>query len=92
MEAKIVDNLVRTEIDLNKMFSISSQCMRNVLLNKQPISQEYYDAAMSSTALDNLQVMLGPRTSVAQETIVKALLNQYAPKSVLKHSELKLRK
>ena len=92
MEAKIVENLGKTEIDLNQMFSISSQCMRNVLLNKQPISQEYYDAAMSSTALDNLQVMLGPRSSEAQETIVKALLNQYAPKAVLKHSMLKLRK
>ena len=92
MEAKIVENLGKTEIDLNQMFSISGQCMRNVLLNKQPISQEYYDAAMSSTALDNLQVMLGPRSSEAQETIVKALLNQYAPKSILKHSMLKLRK
>ena len=47
---------------------------------------------MSASALDHLQVMLGPRTNIAQETIVKALLNQYAPKAVLKHSELKLRK
>ena len=91
MEAKIVENLGKTEIDLDQI-SISIQCLKNVLLNKQPISQEYYDAAMSSTALDNLQVMLGPRTSEAQETIVKALLNQYAPKAVLKHSMLKLRK
>ena len=66
--------------------------MRNLIREKKPISQEYYDATMSASALDHLQVMLGPRTSVAQETIVKALLNQYAPKAVLKHSELKLRK
>ena len=92
MEARIVENIGRTEIDFDQMFSISARGMRNILSNNLPISQEYYDTAMSSTALDNLQVMLGPRTSVAQETIVKALLNQYAPKAILRHSMLKLRK
>lgn len=91
MEANIVEYLGKTEIDLDQKFSISAQGMTNIFLN-QPISQEYYDAAMSSTALDHLQVMLGPRTSVAQETIVKALLYQYAPKAILNHSVLKLRK
>lgn len=92
MEANIVEYLENREMDFIQILSISVQGMRNIISNKQSISQEYYDAAMSSTALDNLQVMLGPRTSVAQETIVKSLLNQYAPKAVLKHSELKLRK
>lgn len=66
-------------------------CMGN-LMRKLPISQDFYDADLSNTALDNLEVMLGPRTTIAQETIVKALLNQYAPKAVLKHSGLKIRK
>ena len=92
MQENIVEYLAKTEIDINQSFSILAQGMRNLILEKKPISQEYYDATMSATALDHLQVMLGPRTSVAQETIVKALLNLYAPKAVLKHSQLKLRK
>ena len=92
MQENIVEYLAKTEIDFNQSFSILAQGMRNLILEKKPISQEYYDATMSASALDHLQVMLGPRTSVAQETIVKALLNLYAPKAVLKHSELKLRK
>lgn len=46
----------------------------------------------TDSALDNLLQLLGHKTTMAQETIVKALLNQYAPKAVLKHSELKIRK
>lgn len=92
MQENIVEWIAKTEIDINQTILISAQGMRNIIQEKMPISQEYYDATMSATALDHLQVMLGPRTSVAQETMVKALLNQYAPKAVLRHSELKLRK
>lgn len=83
-------NEVKTIERLDEM-KFSALCVDNIK-RKLPISQEFYDAPLSETALDNLQVMLGPRTTVAQETIVKALLNQYAPKAVLIHSGLKLRK
>lgn len=92
MQESIVEYLAKTEIDINLIFPISNQGIMNIIQKKMPISQEYYDASMSATALDHLQVILGPRTSVAQETIVEALLNQYAPKAVLRQSELKLRK
>ena len=92
MQESIVEYLVKTEIDINQTFPISAKGMRNIIQEKMPICQEYYDATMSATALNHLQVMLGPRTSVAQETIVEALLIHYAPKAVLRHSVLKLRK
>lgn len=85
-----VINELKTIEHLDEL-KFSFLCMGNIM-RKMPISQEFYDAPLSDTALDNLQVMLGPRTSEEQETIVRALLNQYAPKAVVSHSELKLRK
>ena len=72
--------------------NLSSFGMRNMIEHQMPINKEYFDISLSDSALDNLQVTLGPQTSAAQEVLVKALLNQYAPKAVLKHSQLRLRK
>lgn len=87
-DVKLIMNV--GNLGLEKSMGISVIGMNNIF-KKLPISQEYYNAALSDTALDNLQVMLGPRTTVAQETIVRALLKQYAPKAVVRRSELKLR-
>lgn len=88
-DVKLIMNI--GDVSLEKSMGISVYGMNNIM-GKMPISQDFYDAPLSDTALDNLQVMLGPRTTDAQETIVRALLNQYAPKAELRRSKLKIRK
>lgn len=89
MPERVINEIMTIDcLDEMKFYSV---CVGNIM-TKMPITQEFYDAPLSSTALDNLQVMLGPKTTVAQETIVKALLNQYAPNASFTHSELKIRK
>lgn len=90
MPEKVVADIEK--MDLYSQLELSVKGIAYILQQQRPISQEYIDMPLSDTALDHLQVMLGPKTSFAQEILVKALLNQYAPKAVLKHSQLRLRK
>lgn len=79
-------------LNLFNQLELSAKGIAYILNQQRSISQEYIDMPLSDTALDHLQVMLGPKTSFAQEILVKSLLNQFAPKAILEHSRLKIRK
>ena len=90
MPEKVVADIEK--MDLYSQLELSVKGIAYILQQQRPISQEYIDMPLSDTALDHLQVMLGPKTSFAQEILVKAVLNRFAPKAILEHSRLKIRK
>lgn len=92
VQEEVVANIDKFDSQhLEQQINLSLLGYKNIT-HQKPISQDHIDISLSDTAMDNLQVMLGPKTSVAQEVMIKALLNQYAPKAILKYSQIKLRK
>lgn len=46
---------------------------------------------ISDDAFENMEILLGPKMNEAEKILVIALLNQYAPKCILRESNLKIR-
>lgn len=49
-----------------------------------PIKTKYIDIPIKPEVLNNIEVMLGPQTSLGEKTIVKILLKEYPQSSILK--------
>lgn len=47
---------------------------------------------LDDRALENIEVLCGPRMSDAEKVIVKALLKEYCPNGVYRESKLKIKK
>lgn len=54
---------------------------------KQPIS--YIDLHLSNSALEQMQIILAPDITTANEIIVKSLVEKYNPRATILHSQLK---
>ena len=53
-------------------------------------SRMFFD--LDDKALENIEVLCGPKMNDAEKIIVKTLLNQYCPNGIYKESKLKIRK
>ena len=47
---------------------------------------------LDDKALENIEVLCGPKMNDAEKIIVKTLLKQYCPNGIYKESKLKIRK
>ena len=56
-----------------------------------PVKNEAIFVPLDKTSFDNMEVLLGPCASSAQEVIVKTLLERYVPSAILKRSEIRVR-
>lgn len=62
-----------------------------VNFEKYPILNKYIDVNIDHTTFDEIEICLGPKTTLSDKIILEALLNQYAPRAILKSSELQIR-
>lgn len=49
---------------------------------------DYYDLPLKDSALSTLEITLTPAATICQKIIVQSLINEYAPKAILKDSNL----
>ncbi|NOH86061.1 DUF2971 domain-containing protein [Vibrio sp. 03-59-1] len=57
---------------------------------KQPCIEEYIDVKLDSTVFDEMEILLGPRSTDSEITIVESLLEKYAPAARLTISSIKI--
>ena len=57
-------------------------------LLKYPVITEYIDVDLDEGVFDQMEVTLAPSTTMSEQIIIESLLHRFAPKAVLKRSEL----
>ncbi|WP_214652888.1 hypothetical protein, partial [Vibrio anguillarum] len=68
--------------------NMNSHAVVEVLLGQGPVN-DFIDVDLSPEALRKVTITLAPRTSYADELMVRALMEKYCPEGQLVHSSLK---
>jgi hypothetical protein len=72
---------------------ISNDEISKVLLDleRYPILERYIDVPLDETVFEELEITLGPKTTEAEEIIISALVEKYAPNAQIHNSGLNIR-
>lgn len=77
---------------INPLLESSNPKMNSIvvqsLLNNKSLPFDYYDMKLKDDAFKNLEITLSTSATESQETIVRALVDKYAPKAKIKESSL----
>ncbi|MBT2688379.1 hypothetical protein J7I93_09310 [Bacillus sp. ISL-47] len=77
--------------DLESAKSYEDQVRLIDRLETEKLKKDFFDLDFDEQALNDMEILIGPRANDAQKQIVKSLVNDLNPTAVIKESNLKIR-